>query len=88
MEQKQRAYTDREYRNIKQREREVIAQMLDELKSSKDRRYLFRDKHVTTDIKDMLNYSAENHPTSRFSSRNTAPSCLIRRYPSGVSRKT
>ena len=62
MEQNQRAYTDREYRNIKQREREVIAQMLDELKASKDRRYLFKDKHVTTDIKDMLNYSAEHHP--------------------------
>ncbi len=62
MEQKNRAYTDYEYRNIKQREREVISQMLDELKNSKDRRYLFKDKHVVTDIKDMLNYSAENHP--------------------------
>ena len=41
MEQKNRAYTDYEYRNIKQREREVISQMLDELKNSKDRRYLF-----------------------------------------------
>ena len=62
MENKQRAYTDYEYRNIKNREREVIQQMLDELKSSKDRRYLFKDKHAVTDIKDMLAYSAENHP--------------------------
>ena len=60
MEQNQRAYTDREYKNIKQREREVIGQMLDQLKDSKDKRYLFKDKHVVTDIKDMLKYSAEN----------------------------
>lgn len=62
MEQKQRSYTDQEYKNIKQREREVIGQMLDELKSSKDKRYLFKEKHVVTDIKDMLKYTAENHP--------------------------
>ena len=62
MEKNNRAYTDHEYRNIKDRERQVIAQMLDELKDSKDRRYLFKDKHVVTDIKDMLIYSAENHP--------------------------
>ena len=37
METNNRAYTDYEYRNIKQRERQVIAQMLDELKNSKDR---------------------------------------------------
>ena len=61
MEQKERAYTDREYRNIKQREREVIADMLEQLKNSKDKRYLFKDKHVVTDIKDALNYSAEHH---------------------------
>ena len=54
MEQKQRSYTDYEYRNIKDRERQVIAQMLDELKDSKDKRYLFKDKHVVTDIKDAL----------------------------------
>ena len=57
-----RTYTDNEYRNIKIRERQVIAEMLDELKDSKDKRYLFKNKHVVTDIKDMLNYSAENHP--------------------------
>lgn len=57
-----RSYTDKEYRNIKVREREVIAAMLDELKDSKDKRYLFKNKHVVTDIKDMLNYTAENHP--------------------------
>ena len=62
MENNQRTYTDYEYRNIKQREREVISQMLNELKDSKDRRYLYKDKHVVTDIKDMLAYSAENHP--------------------------
>lgn len=57
-----RKYTDAEYRNIKRREREVIQQMLDELKKSKDKRYLFKEKHVVTDIKDMLNYSADEHP--------------------------
>jgi len=57
-----RKYTDSEYRNIKRREREVIGQMLEELKKSKDKRYLFRDKHVVTDLKDMLNYSADEHP--------------------------
>ena len=57
-----RRYTESEYRNIKRREREVIGQMLDELKKSKDRRFLFKDKHVVTDIKDMLNYSADEHP--------------------------
>ncbi len=57
-----RRYTDTEYRNIKRREREVIEQMFEELKKSKDKRYLFRDKHVVTDLKDMLNYSADNHP--------------------------
>ena len=61
-ERTERAYTDHEYRNIKQREREVIAAMLDELKDSKDKRYLFKDKHVVTDLKDMLAYSAEHHP--------------------------
>ena len=54
-----RKYTDSEYRNIKRREREVIGQMLDELKKSKDKRYLFKEKHVVTDLKDMLNYSAD-----------------------------
>ena len=57
-----RKYTDNEYRNIKRREREVISQMLDDLKKSKDKRYLFKDKHVVTDLKDMLNYSADEHP--------------------------
>ena len=57
-----RKYTDSEYRNIKRREREVIGQMLDELKKSKDKRYLFKDKHVVTDLKDMLNYSADQWP--------------------------
>ena len=57
-----RKYTEAEYRNIKRREREVIGQMLDELKKSKDKRYLFKDKHVVTDLKDMLNYSADEHP--------------------------
>ena len=57
-----RKYTDAEYRNIKRREREVIEQMLSELKKSKDKRYLFKDKHVVTDLKDMLNYSADEHP--------------------------
>ena len=57
-----RKYTDSEYRNIKRREREVIGQMLEELKKSKDKRYLFKDKHVVTDLKDMLNYSADEHP--------------------------
>ena len=57
-----RKYTDNEYRNIKRREREVIEQMLSDLKKSKDKRYLFKDKHVVTDLKDMLNYSADEHP--------------------------
>lgn len=57
-----RKFTDSEYRNIKRREREVIEQMLAELKKSKDKRYLFKDKHVVTDLKDMLNYSADEHP--------------------------
>ncbi|MBQ3371277.1 MAG: AMP-binding protein [Mogibacterium sp.] len=57
-----RKYTDSEYRNIKRREREVIEQMLNDLKKSKDKRYLFKDKHVVTDLKDMLNYSAQEHP--------------------------
>lgn len=56
-----RSYTDNEYKNIKKRERQVIAEMLDELKDSKDKRYLFKNKHVVTDIKDMLKYSAEHH---------------------------
>lgn len=55
-------YTDAEYRNIKRREYEVIEHMLNELKRSKDKRYLFKEKHVVTDLKDMLNYSADNHP--------------------------
>ena len=57
-----RRFTDSEYRNIKRREREVIGQMLEELKKSKDKRYLFKDKHVVTDLRDMLDYSAEEHP--------------------------
>lgn len=57
-----RRYTDSEYRNIKHREREVIGQMLDELKKSKDKRYLFKEKHLVTDLKDMLNYSANEYP--------------------------
>ena len=57
-----RRFTDSEYRNIKRREREVIGQMLDDLKKSKDKRYLFKEKHVVTDLKDMLNYSADQHP--------------------------
>ncbi len=57
-----RKYTDEQYRNIKRREREVIEQMLSELKKSKDKRYLFKEKHVVTDLKDMLNYSADEHP--------------------------
>lgn len=57
-----RKYTDSEYRNIKNREREVIGQMLEDLKKSKDKRYLFKEKHVVTDLKDMLNYSADHHP--------------------------
>ena len=57
-----RRYTESEYRNIKRREREVISQMLDELRKSKDKRYLFKDKHVVTDLKDMLNYTADAHP--------------------------
>ena len=57
-----RKYTDSEYRNIKRREYEVIEQMLNELKKSKDKRYLFKEKHVVTDLKDMLNYSADQHP--------------------------
>jgi long-chain acyl-CoA synthetase len=57
-----RRYTDSEFGNIKRREREVIEQMLDELRKSKDKRYLFKEKHVVTDLKDMLNYSADEHP--------------------------
>jgi len=57
-----RRYTDSEFGNIKRREREVIEQMLEELKKSKDKRYLFKEKHVVTDLKDMLNYSADEHP--------------------------
>ena len=56
-----RRYTDSEYRNIKRREREVIGEMLDELKKSKDKRYLFKEKHVVTDLKDMLNYTVDEH---------------------------
>ena len=36
-----RKYTDAEYRNIKRREREVIEQMLAELKKSKDNKEFF-----------------------------------------------
>ena len=36
-----RKYTDSEYRYIKNREREGIGQMLEDLKKSKDKRYLF-----------------------------------------------
>lgn len=57
-----RRFTDSEYRNIKTRERDVISEMLDGLRKSKDKRYLFKDKHVVTDLKDMLNYSADEHP--------------------------
>ena len=54
-------YSDSVYRSINRREREVIQAMIKDLKSSKDKRYLFRDKHAVTDIKDMLNYSADNY---------------------------
>ena len=54
-------YSDAVYRNIKRREREVIQSMIDELKSSKDKRYMFRDKHAVTDLKDMLDYSAREY---------------------------
>ncbi|MBE6041045.1 MAG: long-chain fatty acid--CoA ligase [Clostridiales bacterium] len=57
-----RVYSDAEYKNIKRREREVIGNMIEEIKSSKDKRYLFRDKHVVTDLKDMLVQSAEHYP--------------------------
>lgn len=57
-----RRFTESEYRNIKRRERDVISEMLDELRKSKDKRYLFKDKHVVTDLKDMLNYSADEYP--------------------------
>jgi long-chain acyl-CoA synthetase len=60
------SYTDTEYRNIKQRERDVIAAMLKELKNTKNRYFLYRDKHVVTDLKDMLNYSAEHFPDRPF----------------------
>ena len=62
MDSKERAYSDQEYRNIKKRERQVIGEMLEQLKNSKDKRYLYKDKHVVTDLKDMLNYSAEHFP--------------------------
>lgn len=61
-----RRFTDSEYRNIKHREREVIGQMLEELKKSKDKRYLFKDKHVVTDLKDMLNQSADEYSDQPF----------------------
>ncbi len=61
-----RRFTDSEYRNIKRRERDVISEMLDGLRKSKDKRYLFKDKHVVTDLKDMLNYSADEHPDLPF----------------------
>ena len=54
-----RSYTEAEYRNLKRREREVIQHMLDEVRDSKDKRYMYRDKHAVTDIKDMLNQSAQ-----------------------------
>ena len=57
-----RRFTDSEYRNIKRREYEVIEEMLSELKKSKDKRYLFKEKHVVTDLKDMLRYSADKYP--------------------------
>ena len=57
-----RRFTESEYSNIKRRERDVISEMLDGLRKSKDKRYLFKDKHVVTDLKDMLNYSANEHP--------------------------
>ena len=56
-----KSYTEAEYKNIKRREREVIGAMLDERKASKDKHYLFKDKHVVTDLKDMLNQSAEKY---------------------------
>ncbi len=62
MERNERTYTEKEYKNIKKREREVIQEMLDGLRNSKDKRYLFKDKHAVTDIKDMLNYSANKWP--------------------------
>ncbi len=54
-----RSYTEAEYRNLKRREREVIQHMIDEVKNSKDKRYMYRDKHAVTDLKDMLNQSAQ-----------------------------
>ncbi len=54
-------YTDTEYRIIKQREKDVIAEMLRDLKNSKDRCYLYRDKHAVTDLKDLLVTSAARY---------------------------
>ena len=68
-----RTYTDNEYRNIKRREREVIAEMLDELKDSKDKRYLYRDKHVVTDIKDMLEQTAARYPDAPLFKQKYSP---------------
>ena len=54
-------FTETEYRNIKLREREVIETMLKELRASKDRRYMYRDKYPVTDLKDMLTQAAERY---------------------------
>ena len=54
-------YSDSVYRSIKRREREVIESMIKDLKSSKDKRYLFRDKHAVTDLKDLINRSADEY---------------------------
>lgn len=54
-------YSDSVYRSIKRREREVIEGMIKDLKSSKDKRYLFRDKHAVTDLKDLINQSADEY---------------------------
>lgn len=56
-----RTYTEAEYRNIKRREREVIAEMIRQVQDSKDKRYMYRDKHVVTDLKDMLVQAAERY---------------------------
>ena len=53
--------TEAEYRNIKKREKEVIEEMLEELRNSRDKRYLYRDHHAVTDLKDMLNQAAERY---------------------------
>jgi len=60
------AYTDADYRNVKQREKDVIAEMLRELKNSKDKHYLYRDMHPVTDLKDLLVTSAARYGDKPF----------------------